>query len=65
MQCNNPDCLYLHELGDEDDSFTKEEMQSGRNGALVAARSEDGNLADFSMIVSLWWLVQRCCCILM
>ncbi|ETO74802.1 hypothetical protein F444_09552 [Phytophthora nicotianae P1976] len=28
MQCNNPDCLYLHELGDEDDSFTKEEMQS-------------------------------------
>eukprot|EP00644_Phytophthora_capsici_P004632 jgi/Phyca11/110809/e_gw1.19.686.1 len=31
MQCNNPDCLYLHELGDEDDSFTKEEMQSGRS----------------------------------
>ncbi|RLN32770.1 hypothetical protein BBJ28_00013840 [Nothophytophthora sp. Chile5] len=29
LQCNNSDCLYLHELGDQDDSFTKEEMQSG------------------------------------
>lgn len=25
--CSNPDCLYLHELGDEDDRFTKEEIQ--------------------------------------
>jgi len=24
--CNNPDCLYLHEIGEEGESFTKEEM---------------------------------------
>ena len=23
LPCNNPDCLYLHELGDQDDRFTK------------------------------------------
>jgi CCR4-NOT transcription complex subunit 4 len=27
MACNNPDCVYLHEFGDEDDRFTKEEIQ--------------------------------------
>lgn len=27
VSCNNPDCVYLHELGDEDDRFTKEEIQ--------------------------------------
>ena len=27
MQCPKPDCMYLHELGDEAASFTKEEMQ--------------------------------------
>eukprot|EP00897_Mesotaenium_endlicherianum_P001686 jgi/Mesen1/1545/ME000134S00663 len=26
MPCNNPDCLYLHEIGTQEDSFTKEEM---------------------------------------
>lgn len=25
--CSNPDCLYLHELGEEEDRFTKEEIQ--------------------------------------
>ena len=24
--CNNPDCLYLHDIGRDNDSFTKEEM---------------------------------------
>ncbi|KAK1945584.1 CCR4-NOT transcription complex subunit 4 [Phytophthora citrophthora] len=38
MQCNNPDCLYLHELGDEDDSFTKEEMQSALHSGKAAFR---------------------------
>ena len=28
--CNNPDCVYLHELGDDDDRFTKEEIQAGQ-----------------------------------
>lgn len=29
LPCNNPDCMYLHELGDENDSFTKEEIANG------------------------------------
>lgn len=29
VPCNNPECVYLHELGDDDDRFTKEEIQSG------------------------------------
>ncbi|MEE6477809.1 hypothetical protein FKM82_011636 [Ascaphus truei] len=31
MQCPKPDCMYLHELGDEAASFTKEEMQAGKH----------------------------------
>ena len=27
VSCNNPDCVYLHDLGDDDDRFTKEEIQ--------------------------------------
>ena len=27
VPCNNPDCVYLHDLGDDDDRFTKEEIQ--------------------------------------
>jgi|AraCvinosormetaG_1042628.scaffolds.fasta_scaffold06179_1 hypothetical protein len=26
--CVNPDCLYLHEVGSQDDSFTKDEIIS-------------------------------------
>jgi len=29
--CPKPDCMYLHELGDEAASFTKEEMQQGKH----------------------------------
>ncbi len=25
--CSNPECVYLHDLGDDDDRFTKEEIQ--------------------------------------
>ncbi|CAO2207350.1 unnamed protein product [Urochloa humidicola] len=28
MTCGNPDCLYLHEVGDQEDSFTKDEVIS-------------------------------------
>uniref|UniRef100_A0A3Q2Y5B5 CCR4-NOT transcription complex subunit 4 n=1 Tax=Hippocampus comes TaxID=109280 RepID=A0A3Q2Y5B5_HIPCM len=31
MQCPKPDCMYLHELGDEAASFTKDEMQAGKH----------------------------------
>jgi hypothetical protein len=29
MPCTNPECLYLHELADEDDCLTKEEVAAG------------------------------------
>lgn len=29
--CANPDCVYLHELGDDEDRFTKEEIQAGQS----------------------------------
>lgn len=29
VPCNNPDCLYLHELADDDDCLTKEEVAAG------------------------------------
>ncbi|TYZ59862.1 hypothetical protein PybrP1_005804 [[Pythium] brassicae (nom. inval.)] len=38
LVCNNSDCLYLHELGDQDDSFTKEEMQSALHSGKAAFR---------------------------
>ncbi|RXG69365.1 CCR4-NOT transcription complex subunit 4 [Armadillidium vulgare] len=31
QQCPKADCMYLHELGDESASFTKEEMQQGKH----------------------------------
>jgi hypothetical protein len=31
--CNNPECLYLHDLGNDDDSFTKEEMVAKEEAA--------------------------------
>lgn len=27
INCTNPECVYLHEMGEEDDRFTKEEIQ--------------------------------------
>jgi CCR4-NOT transcription complex subunit 4 len=27
VPCNNPECVYLHELGEDEDRFTKEEIQ--------------------------------------
>ena len=27
VPCSNPECVYLHELGDDEDRFTKEEIQ--------------------------------------
>lgn len=29
VPCNNPECVYLHELGEDEDRFTKEEIQAG------------------------------------
>lgn len=29
VPCNNPDCLYLHDVADDDDSYSKDEMLAG------------------------------------
>ncbi|KAG8226245.1 hypothetical protein J437_LFUL006347, partial [Ladona fulva] len=31
LSCPKPDCMYLHDLGDREASFTKEEMQQGKH----------------------------------
>lgn len=35
MPCNNPDCVYLHEMGDDEDRFTKEEIQAGHSKLVL------------------------------
>lgn len=59
QQCPKPDCMYLHELGDLEASFTKEEMHQGKHQeyekrlheALIAqtqtnANSPNGKLGE-------------------
>lgn len=29
VRCSNPECTYLHGLGGDDDSYTKQEIQAG------------------------------------
>lgn len=31
QSCPKPDCMYLHDLGDQEASFTKEEMHQGKH----------------------------------
>ncbi|KAI8506749.1 CCR4-NOT transcription complex subunit 4 [Branchiostoma belcheri] len=40
-QCQKPDCMYLHELGDEAASFTKEDMQMGKHQEYEQKLLED------------------------
>ncbi|KAK9053602.1 hypothetical protein SSX86_024676 [Deinandra increscens subsp. villosa] len=44
MPCTNPDCLYLHEFGSQEDSFTKDEIISeytrGRVQQVIGATNE-------------------------
>ncbi|KAL9255867.1 CCR4-NOT transcription complex subunit 4-like protein [Drosera capensis] len=37
--CNNPDCLYLHEVGPQDDSFSKDEIISSYTSLMVLLSS--------------------------
>ncbi|KAG0466360.1 hypothetical protein HPP92_017940 [Vanilla planifolia] len=36
MNCNNPDCLYLHDIGSQEDSFTKDEIISAHTRSRVS-----------------------------
>mmetsp|Transcript_22572 Transcript_22572/g.31829 ORF Transcript_22572/g.31829 Transcript_22572/m.31829 type:complete len:1053 (-) Transcript_22572:372-3530(-) len=42
VRCNNPDCTYLHCMGDSDDTFAKQEIQAGyvTSGRDVMARQQ-------------------------
>eukprot|EP00986_Skeletonema_menzelii_P005428 scaffold1973_cov156-Skeletonema_menzelii.AAC.4 len=42
VRCNNPDCTYLHHMGDQEDTFTKQEIQAGyvTSGRDVMARQQ-------------------------
>lgn len=42
VRCNNPDCTYLHEMGADEDTFTKQEIQAGyvTSGRDVLARQQ-------------------------
>lgn len=42
VRCNNPECTYLHEMGDIEDTFTKQEIQAGyvTSGRDVLARQQ-------------------------
>ncbi len=35
LQCQNPGCMYLHEPGEDADSYTKEEMAVGKHHAKI------------------------------
>jgi hypothetical protein len=42
VRCNNPECTYLHQMGDVEDTFTKQEIQAGyvTSGRDVLARQQ-------------------------
>ena len=42
VRCNNPDCTYLHYMGEPEDNFTKQEIQAGyvTSGRDVLARQQ-------------------------
>ena len=41
QSCPKNDCMYLHELGDEQASFTKEQMQQGKHTEYEKALHEE------------------------
>mmetsp|Transcript_21140 Transcript_21140/g.54996 ORF Transcript_21140/g.54996 Transcript_21140/m.54996 type:complete len:800 (-) Transcript_21140:1424-3823(-) len=46
--CLNPDCMYLHELGDEASSYTKQDMLEGKHNADVSLSPMGEVLVDSS-----------------
>ncbi|KAK7404658.1 hypothetical protein VNO78_05613 [Psophocarpus tetragonolobus] len=45
--CSNPDCLYLHEIGPQEDSFTKDE--------IISAYTRFLSSSDLMTLVLLWF----------
>lgn len=46
IQCTNPDCMYLHEFGHDDDTFTKDDIVL-RNGLPTPV---NGNLEPYTLL---------------
>ncbi|WOL04372.1 hypothetical protein Cni_G13093 [Canna indica] len=44
MTCSNPDCLYLHDVGSQEDSFTKDEVISAYTRSRVPQMSSNNSL---------------------
>ncbi|XP_078435372.1 uncharacterized protein LOC144706340 isoform X2 [Wolffia australiana] len=45
MTCNNPDCLYLHDVGCQEDSFTKDEVISAYTRSRVPLTGSNSGTA--------------------
>jgi hypothetical protein len=56
--CNNTDCMYLHDLGEEEDSFTKEDIAQGFVAFLrVLDRFSEG-WWDYLLMCAVFFLQQ-------
>ncbi|XP_029127168.1 uncharacterized protein LOC109799122 isoform X3 [Cajanus cajan] len=44
VPCSNPDCLYLHEIGSQEDSFTKDEIISAYTSRVQQITSATNNM---------------------
>ena len=51
MTCSNPECLYLHELGEDEDSFTKEQIQSGANNVFRISNADGLASVDAQIVM--------------
>jgi len=56
--CSNPDCLYLHEIGSQEDSFTKDEIISAYTRFVIFVFKLFNWLKGrivFKLCNILWW----------
>lgn len=53
LTCQNPGCMYLHEPGEEVQSFTKEQLSGGNHNlqSFIVDKSESANLRQFGTII--------------
>ena len=52
LNCQNPGCMYLHEPGEEADSYTKEEMAVGKHHAKIHPNLSTGQLESSNFHVN-------------
>ena len=67
VPCNNPDCVYLHDFGDDEDRFTKEEIQVSAPLGLSVTRPHGVFLlksasSDFSTFQLFPCILPHCLC---